>query len=183
MAIKPLALIPPLALAGFAALAFWGMQSGDETASNRAGKPAPDLPTLALEGYPALDPNLIGSGDVVLVNFWASWCPPCRAEHPKLMALQEEGLEIVGVNHKDKLDGALRMLDDMGNPFVAVPVDTKGRSAIEWGVTAVPETFILNGAGEVLYRFAGPLIGTDFDVRFKPELDAALASANKKQAD
>lgn len=175
MAIKPLFLIPPLALAGFAALAFTGMMSGDGDVSARTGKPAAALPETALDGYPAIDPDLIGSGDVVLVNFWASWCPPCRAEHPKLEELAASGIKIVGVNYKDPTDGAQRMLSEMGNPFVAVPVDEKGRAAIEWGVSAVPETFIVNGEGDVVYRFAGPLIGTDFDVRFTPELDKALA--------
>ncbi len=175
MPIKPLAVIPPLALAGFSALAFFGMRFGDDSASlARSGKPAAALPETALQGYPALNPDLIGSGELVLVNFWASWCPPCRAEHPKLEELAEQGIKIIGVNYKDPTEGAQRMLSEMGNPFVAVPVDERGRAAIEWGVAAVPETFIVDGKGDVVFRFAGPLIGTDYDVRFRPALNAAM---------
>jgi len=107
------------------------------------------------------------------VNFWASWCPPCRAEHPKLLEMQAEGVNIIGINFKDTARNAATYLIEDDNPFSAVGFDPQGRTAIDWGVTAPPETFILDAEGTVLFRFAGPLIGSDYEQRFLPQLEAA----------
>jgi cytochrome c biogenesis protein CcmG/thiol:disulfide interchange protein DsbE len=111
-----------------------------------------------------------------LVNFWASWCPPCRVEHPKLLEMQAEGMQIIGVNIRDQEGNASKYLEDDGNPFAAVPFDPAGRTSIDWGVTAPPETFIVDGDGTVLFRFAGPLVGSDYEQRFAPALERALAN-------
>jgi len=113
------------------------------------------------------------------VNFWATWCPPCRAEHPTLKALAAEGVPIIGVNILDDDAKAAAYLAEEGNPFKAVGVDPRGRYRIDWGVTAPPETFILDGEGRVLYRFAGPLVGADYENRFLPELRKAQAAAGQ----
>ena len=110
------------------------------------------------------------------MNFWASWCPPCRAEHPTLTALAAEGIPLIGVNMMDREGDALAFLAADGNPFSSIAFDPKGRTRLEWGVTAPPETFIVNGKGEVVYRFIGPLVGDDYTQRFRPELDKALAA-------
>jgi cytochrome c biogenesis protein CcmG, thiol:disulfide interchange protein DsbE len=111
---------------------------------------------------------------VVLVNFWASWCPPCRAENPTLMALKAEGVRIIGVNMMDDADKAAGFLEGDGNPFAAIAYDPKGKTRLDWGVTAPPETFILRGDGTIAYKFIGPMVGSDYEQRFRPELDKAL---------
>ena len=84
-------------------------------------------------------------------------------------------MPIIGVNFKDRDTPAVKYLNEDGNPFRAVAFDPQGRTAIDWGVTAPPETFILNAEGTVLFRFAGPLVGSDYEQRFLPELEKALA--------
>ncbi len=176
--ISPLMIAPPLVFAGFVVMAGVGMfrPNQDVLESTRIGKPAPAITTEALGEYPSVTAQDLKSGEVTLVNFWASWCPPCRAEHPTLLEMQAGGMSIVGVNFKDLARDAGGYLADDGNPFSAIAFDEKGRTAIDWGVTAPPETFILDKDGVVLFRFAGPLIGSDFEQRFMPELTKALAN-------
>ena len=170
--------LPPLIFAGFAGLAYFGMQREDPQGlpSTREGQIAPAITSEALPGYDAVTEDMLKSGEVTLVNFWASWCPPCRAEHPKLLEMQEQGVRIIGVNFKDQAEPASSYLQDSENPFIAVAYDPRGRTAIDWGVTAPPETFIVDGEGKVVLRFTGPLVGTDFETRFLPTLEAELAA-------
>ena len=107
---------------------------------------------------------------VLILNFWASWCPPCRAEHPKLLELADQGYRVAGVNFRDQQDQAAAYLNDHHDPFFATGFDLRGRVAIDWGVTAPPETFIIDGDGTVLFRFVGPLVGSDYEQRFLPAL-------------
>ncbi|MCT4610164.1 MAG: DsbE family thiol:disulfide interchange protein [Pelagimonas sp.] len=174
--VSPLVILPPVIFAAFGAMAYFGLgrEGVNDLPSTFVGQPAPSVTDAALPGYPAVTRDMLESGEVTLVNFWASWCPPCRAEHPKLMEMQADGLKIVSVNFKDKADQAISYLKDEGNPFIAVAFDPAGRTAIEWGVTGPPETFILDEQGKVLFRFAGPLIGADYEHRFLPALNAAL---------
>lgn len=174
--LSPLMIAPPLIFAGFVALAAVGMFRDDPEGlpSTLVGRTAPAITSETLPGYRAVSRDDIASGQVTLVNFWASWCPPCRAEHPRLLAMQEDGIAIVGVNFKDSESAALAYLDEEGSPFTGVGFDPKGRTAIDWGVTAPPETFILDGDGRVLFRFAGPLVGSDYEQRFLPALEDAL---------
>lgn len=174
--LRPMMLIPPLIFAGFVVMAGIGMFREDPEGlpSTLVGQTAPGLPEGVLEGFPAATPEMLASGEVTLVNFWASWCPPCRAEHPKLLEMQAEGMPIIGINFKDQQRTAAKYLTEDENPFVGVSFDPQGRTAIDWGVTAPPETFILDGDGKVLFRFAGPLIGSDYEQRFLPALNDAL---------
>ncbi len=174
--VKPLMLAPPLIFAGFVALAAVGMfrDDPDNLPSTLIGQPAPGVPEKPLEGFDAANADMLATGEVTLVNFWASWCPPCRAEHPNLLDMQGDGFDIVGINFKDQAATASKYLTDDGNPFVGVGFDPQGRTAIDWGVTAPPETFILDGTGKVLFRYAGPLIGSDYEQRFLPALNEAL---------
>jgi cytochrome c biogenesis protein CcmG/thiol:disulfide interchange protein DsbE len=180
--ISPLMIAPPLIFAGFVAMAAIGMFRADKDVleSTRVGKPAPAITQEGLADFAKVTPEQLKTGELTLVNFWASWCPPCRAEHPKLLDMQASGIPIIGVNFKDTARDAGRYLSNDGNPFVAVAFDEKGRTAIDWGVTAPPETFILDGDGVVLFRFAGPLIGSDYEQRFLPELNKVL---NKAQSE
>lgn len=175
---RPLMLAPPLIFAGFVALAAFGMYRDDPEGlpSTLIGQAAPGVPQEALDGFAPVTAEMLAGGQVTLVNFWASWCPPCRAEHPKLLEMQAAGIPIIGINFKDKAGNAAAYLTDDGNPFFAVGFDPQGRTAIDWGVTAPPETFILDAEGVVLFRFAGPLVGSDYEQRFLPALQDALSN-------
>ena len=154
----------------------WGMGRDDPTAlpSALVGRQAPAVPATTLPGKRQLTDADLRGGEVTLVNFWASWCPPCRAEHPTLTALSAE-LPVYGIDLKDPEANAAAFLAEHGDPFRALATDPRGRVAIDWGVTAPPETFIINGQGKILYRFAGPLVGDDYRQRFLPELEKARA--------
>ena len=118
--------------------------------------PAFELPGLGEhEGLAAAD--MKGSG-VQLINIWASWCGPCRTEHPKLMQLAEEGVVIHGLNYKDKPDNATKFLTDLGDPYTRIGTDETGRTGIEFGVYGVPETFVVDAAGKIRYKLVGPIL-------------------------
>jgi cytochrome c biogenesis protein CcmG/thiol:disulfide interchange protein DsbE len=144
-----------------------GLQSGDPSKLPSAliGKPAPELTLPALDGLTAgnnpvssLKSAELKSGGITLVNVWASWCGPCRDEHPQLMELSKrEDFRLVGLNYKDQRENALRFLNSLGNPYAAVGVDATGRTAVDWGVYGVPETFIINGEGVIVHKFTGPI--------------------------
>lgn len=174
--IRPLMLAPPLIFAAFVAMAAVGMfrEDPDGLPSTLVGQKAPGVPAAKLSAFPGATPEMLSSGEVTLVNFWASWCPPCRAEHPKLLEMAAEGLPIVGINFKDQEATATTYLIEDDNPFIGVGFDPQGRVAIDWGVAAPPETFIVDGDGTVLFRFAGPLVGSDYEQRFLPALEDAL---------
>lgn len=138
------------------------------------GQPAPALGAQPLGDNPVFTAADLASGEVVLVNFWASWCPPCRAEHPTLTELAQSGIKVFGVNMMDKDADALAFLAEDGNPFAAIIADPRGAMRLDWGVTAPPETFILNGDGTVAFRFIGPLVGDDYTQRFLPQLQKAM---------
>lgn len=171
-------LLPPVLFLGLAGLFYFGMQRDNpgELRSVFVGQPAPALPTTSIAGIPALTDADLRDGKVTVVNFWATWCPPCRAEHPVLLKMAADGVRVAGVNIRDDDEKALAYLTEEGNPFFGVASDPAMRGAINWGVTAPPETFIIGGDGTVLFRFVGPLVGTDYEDRFVPELEKALAA-------
>lgn len=177
--ISPLVLLPPLVFAALAAMFLWGMNRGDPQSlpSTMIGRQAPAVPQTTLPGKVQLTNEMLRQPGVKLVNFWASWCPPCRAEHSTLMGLSER-MPVYGVDLKDAEGNAMDFLAQDGDPFDAIATDPKGRAAIDWGVTAPPETFIINGEGKVLFRFAGPLIREDYTNRFLPELRNAMTADN-----
>jgi cytochrome c biogenesis protein CcmG/thiol:disulfide interchange protein DsbE len=171
-----LVILPVVLFVAFAGLAGWALMRTDpeEIPSAMVGREAPPVGAATLPGKPALSDELLRRPGVKLVNFWASWCPPCRAEHPTLAALARE-LPVYGVNLKDPEANALAFLAEHGDPFAAHAADPRGRMAIDWGVTAPPETFIIDGEGRIIYRFAGPLLREDYTQRFLPELAKARA--------
>lgn len=172
---KWLLLIPVVvfsALAGlFAAGMFLGQ--GDELPSALIGKSAPAFDVADIDGLPPLSADVLQDGEVKLVNFWASWCGPCRVEHPNLTQLAQEGVPIYGINYKDFDPNARAFLDELGNPYTAVGSDPSGFHAIDWGVYGVPETFLLDGQGRVLLRMAAPITSRELTNRLRPALDAA----------
>lgn len=176
--VSPLVILPPVLFAALAGLFLGGMlrQNPDQLPSAFIGKPAPAVPAEGLPGTTALTDADFRTGQITIVNFWASWCPPCRAEHPTLTAMAAQGYRVAGVNFRDTADDAAAYLADEGNPFFGTGFDPRGRVALDWGVTAPPETFIVDGDGTVLFRFAGPLVGSDYDQRFLPALLDAVAA-------
>lgn len=168
--ISPLVLIPPVVFAGLAALFFFGMGRDDSLPSTLVGRPVPAVPATALGTEPAFDAAILRQPGVKLVNFWASWCAPCRAEHPMLERLAAEGIPIYGVNYKDDPAKALAFLAELGNPFRAITADASGRAALDWGVYGVPETYVIDGSGRVILRFAGPITGQELERTIRPAL-------------
>lgn len=170
--ISPLMALPPIVFAALATTFFVGMQDGDDSLpSTRIGKTAPPLMVEPLGDLPVFSHEQFADGNVKLVNFWASWCAPCRAEHPNLDALAAEGLPIYGINYKDKPENALAFLDELGSPYVGMGTDETGRNAITWGVYGVPETYLIDGNGVVLHRFAGPLTQRSIAADLRPLLN------------
>lgn len=168
--------LPPALFIALAVMFYVGMQRSnpEEIPSVYVGKQAPSLTGGQLGNFPTASDADLRRGDVVLVNFWASWCPPCRAENPTLLQLQAQGIRIIGVNMLDDPANAQSFLAQDGNPFAAVDFDPKGKTRLDWGVTAPPETFIVLGDGTVAFKFIGPMIGSDYEQRFLPELNKAL---------
>ncbi len=137
-------------------------------------KPAPDitLPAVAGLGVNGLDPTML-EGQATVVNVFASWCVPCRAEHPFLEALKAEtGVRFIGINQKDQPENAVRFLAELGNPYDAVGADSDGRVSIDWGVYGVPETFVVSPEGVITYKHIGPV-----DAQSLPEVIAAVQKA------
>jgi len=175
---KPLMFLPPLLFAGLAVLFYVGMirQDPDSLPSAMIGRQAPALTVTPLgDGAPFSDATLREPG-VKLVNFWASWCGPCRTEHPILAAMQAEGILIYGVNYKDKPENALGFLAELGNPYTAMAADATGRSGIDWGVYGVPETFVIDANGTIVLRFAGPISAAILQDTIRPAMAKAAAN-------
>jgi len=160
----------PLLLVVALGVAFY-FQLGTDTQklpSALIDKPLPDFSLPPIEGQGVALASTDLKGKVVLLNVWASWCPPCRIEHPILMSIAAGGTPIYGVNYKDKPEDAKRFLAQLGNPFVAVGADREGKLAIDLGVYGYPETFIVDANGIIRYRHAGPINKTDWELTFLP---------------
>ncbi len=160
---RPTFFIPLIAFLGLVligGLALQGTLSGsrnpNQLPSVLIGKPAPDVPLpwlqnsraeLALDAY---------RGQPLLVNFFASWCAPCRAEAPALEHLSNQ-IKIIGIAYKDRPQDTLQFLEQYGDPFVAIGRDDDGRAGMAWGVYGVPETYLIDSSGQIKWRHAGPL--------------------------
>ena len=122
-------------------------------------KSVPDIELASLFN----ENDLISSKDfenkVVLINFFASWCAPCKVEHPLFFQIKElnPNLYILGVDHKDKIADGINYLKVDGNPYDFVGIDMEGLIALEFGVFGLPETFLINKAGKIIYKYLGPL--------------------------
>ena len=151
-------LVPLIAFA-LMVLFGWGLfRGGDDLPSALLDKPVPEFalaPVLGREeGLSTQD--LIGH--VSLVNVFASWCVPCRAEHPLFMELSATGeVPLYGINYKDPPEQARAWLDELGDPYTRIGADIDGRAGIEWGVYGVPETYVITSDGAIAYRHVGPI--------------------------
>lgn len=156
-----------LPLLVFAVIAVWVavplLTGGDpsDLPSALIDRPAPDFDLPPLPGdRPGLARADL-TGQVALVNVFASWCVPCLAEHPILTRLaEEEGVPLFGINYKDAPADAVAWLSDHGNPYRRIGVDFEGRAGIDWGVYGVPETFVIDADGRIRFRHAGPITPT-----------------------
>jgi len=173
--ISPLTIAPPAVFLAFVVLAAVGMFRDDPEAlpSAREGQPAPPVVVTELDNKPLFDDATLRDGEVKLVNYWASWCPPCRAEHPTLEKLADEGLPIYGINYKDDPSKARGFLEELGDPYRGIGVDAQGRMALDWGVYGVPETYVIDGDGTIVLRFAGPVTDRVLTSTIRPALERA----------
>ena len=159
-----------MALFALLAVVFYSRLGTDTTVlpSPLIDKPAPEfaLPPLPGDGAGFSSADL--KGKVSLVNFFASWCVPCRAEHPVLNALaRTKRVPIYGINYKDKPEAARAWIAELGNPYTRIGADD-GRVGIEWGVYGVPETFVVDRQGRIRYKHVGPLTRADLDRTILP---------------
>ncbi len=159
--------LPLLIFAALAGLFWYALQSGDPSRlpSVLIGKKVPEFTLPPLEGLLAGGAHVPGfasadlaQGEPTIVNVFASWCLECQVEHPLLMALgKEPGIRLFGIDYKDDAASARRFLGRHGNPYSRVGVDSSGRTAIDFGVYGVPETYVIAGDGTIAYRHVGPL--------------------------
>ena len=177
--IKPLVALPIVIFAGFAGLVGGALfrEDPDALPSVFVGGPAPMIEAEQLGPLPSFDRATLDEPGVKLVNFWASWCAPCRLEHPVLKGLAEEGIPIYGVNRDRTIPDALGFLEELGDPYAGNIFDPRNRKSLDWGVYGLPETFVIDGNGEVVLRFAGPITEQILENRIRP----AIADASRAQ--
>lgn len=172
-------ILPVIVFVALAGLFFVQLTSGRNPAelpSVLINKPVPVFNLAPLEGLMAEGKPVPGfsnedlKGRVTIVNVFASWCAPCRLEHPLLVDLAKDpAVRLVGINQKDNPDNARRFLGALGNPYAAVGVDPNGRASIDWGVYGVPETFIVGPDGTIRHKHIGPLTPENLE-SFKEKL-------------
>jgi cytochrome c biogenesis protein CcmG/thiol:disulfide interchange protein DsbE len=182
-------LLPVTIFVLLAGLFLYALNSGDPSRvpSALVGKPAPEFSLAPVEGLttggapvPGFSRADLARGEVSLVNVWASWCTPCLAEHPLLMRLKRSGaVRIYGLNYKDAPHAARAFINRHGNPFDAVGADANGLAAINWGVYKVPETFVVDGAGRIVFKLVGPLDETNLREEVMPAIEAARAVSRR----
>ncbi|PZQ85671.1 MAG: DsbE family thiol:disulfide interchange protein [Ancylobacter novellus] len=180
-----LVLLPLIAFLALAALFYGRLFSGDPSRlpSVLIGRDAPALDLAPLDGLNENGVPVSGltsaelKGGVTVLNVFASWCVPCRDEHPFLVELSKmQGFRLVGLNYKDDAANARRFLGRFGNPYTAVGVDPNGRAAIDWGVYGVPETFVIGRDGRIAYKYIGPIDAQGLKERLVPEIEKALSA-------
>lgn len=179
-----LVMIPVAVFAALAAL-FWRGLYGEPSKIPSAliNKPVPDfnlaaIPALSVPGLSAGD---LKSGKVTVVNVWASWCAPCRIEHPLLTELAKRtDISLTGINYKDEPENSVRFLMTLGQPFAAVGMDRDGRVAVDWGVYGVPETFVVDGQGMIRYKHIGPLTPEAITGKLSAEIEKAKTPLAKE---
>lgn len=174
---RPASLIPLIAFAALAAVFgvyLWQVGVGGKVISDLPSalidRPAPEFSLPPIEGDGEGLTSAALQGEVSLVNVWASWCPPCRLEHPVLMQMAKDGIPIYGINYRDLPEDAMAFLQELGDPYRAIGADRTGRVAIDWGVYGYPETFVVDAKGHIRYRHVGPIMPRDLETRIMPLL-------------
>jgi cytochrome c biogenesis protein CcmG/thiol:disulfide interchange protein DsbE len=180
-------MLPIAIFAALAAIFAVGLRSGDRSTipSVLIDKPAPEFALQPLQGIARDGQQIAGlstqdltQGKVTVVNVWASWCVPCRQEHPLLMELaRDPSFQLVGINYKDKPENARRFLGTLGNPYEKIGTDDTGSAAVDWGVYGVPESFIVDGKGIIRYKWIGPLNEKGMREELLPQIRSAQGQA------
>jgi cytochrome c biogenesis protein CcmG/thiol:disulfide interchange protein DsbE len=157
---KYITLIPVLIFLGLIALVVIPLIRGDDPTSIKSVLIDKPVPAFTRPEFSSTDLK----GRVTLVNFFASWCPPCEAENDTLLKLKaDRGIVIYGINYKDNSGSRRDYLTRLGNPYAAVTPDPNGQLAILWGTYGVPETFVIDAQGRIRYRHSAPLTAKDVD--------------------
>ena len=158
ISVKPFYLIPPIIFIGFITVMYLGLgrTNPNELPSQMIGRDVPNLTLKQLSDLPILKMEDLKEPSIKIINFWASWCAPCRVEHPNIQQLADLGFPVHGINYKDETSQALQFLETLGNPYKSIGTD-EGRTGLDWGLYGVPETFVISGDGKVLLRHAGPI--------------------------
>ena len=133
-------------------------------------KPVPEFVLPPVDGRSnGLASADLRNGDIAIVNIFASWCGPCRVEHPLLMEVARSGeVPVHGINYKDCPRNAVAWLSRFGDPYTRIGSDRDGRVSIDWGVYGVPETFIIDGNGRIAYKHVGPMMAEDMRHKILP---------------
>ena len=171
---------------GLVALMLYGVARSDRPdrdtlPSALIGKPAPSfvLPVLHDPNVKVKNTELLGAP--YLLNVWGSWCPTCRDEHPILTRFAEtKRVRVIGYNWKDERADALRWLEQLGNPYMLVLADEEGRTALDWGIAAAPETFLVDDHGIVRWKYSGAITQDVLDRQLIPALEKIEAAGKGK---
>lgn len=176
--------LPALVAVAVGGFLLWGLdpdRDPNAVPSARIMQPVPefDLPPVEGTGTPGLSADdLRGSGSAVLVNVFASWCVPCRAEHAVLTRLvRQDGVRLMGLNYQDEPADAAAWLAELGNPYERIGSDIEGRVGIDWAISGLPETFVVDGDGVITFRFVGPVVAPDAEAKIRAALAAAKAGS------
>lgn len=166
-------LAPLLGFALLAAYLGWGLtRDPSKLPSTLIDQPVPVFALPGVDGAADALTNEHLTGQVMIVNMFASWCVPCRVEHPLLLRLaKEKGVTVHGFAWKDKPADVEKFLAELGSPYARVGLDESGRAAIDWGVYGVPETYVIDASGRIRYKHVGPLMPHDVDETILPLLE------------
>ena len=178
---KPVYILPLAIFVLTAAIFAWRLSAREDphvVPSALIGKPAPKfaLPPLEGRGTQGLSNDDLARGGVTVVNAWASWCTPCRAENGVLLSLKQRGITVDGLVYKDKPAPAREFLGELGDPFDRLGFDADGRVGIDWGLTGVPETYVVNGKGIIVAKHVGPLDDGIVQSEILPAIEAARST-------
>lgn len=181
--------IPVLIVGLLGVLFAVALRSGDPSRLPSAliGKAAPQFAMPAVEGVsrggsaiPGFSTADLATGEPTVVTVWASWCPPCVQEQPTLVDFKARNkVRLYGINYKDEPAAAARFLARLGNPFDAIGADRSGRVGIDWGVYGVPETYVVDGRGQIVFKLVGPVSAEALKQQILPAIERAKAVASQ----
>ena len=179
-------LMVALPLVVFVALAIvlgWGLtRNADDIPSALIGKPVPEFSLPPVEGRTLGLSSADLRGQVSLVNVFASWCVPCREEHPLFMQIAQAGkVPLHGLNYKDQPRDVEKWLNTLGDPYTRTGADLDGRAAIDWGVYGVPETFVIGADGRIAYKHIGPVTRETLDKTILPLVERLQSEAREQR--